>query len=399
MKKVGILYDNISGNTGDVAVGISVRNLLNEIGVEFEELVIGRFNPLDYHTIVIGGGSLLRPGPDYIHDKFRIQGKHVLNCCGINGFPDDLYYLNQYLYLTVRSQGDKNKLNYLSKNVDVVPCTTMLLKDLKEFDLKIDNPSIGIHLSGGIVDEKSVIDYLAKLPYKLYFLPITHYNYDYKFLLKLSSYIKNSVMLPILSPSEIFTLIGKFNYFISSSLHGAIFAYVHNVPFVLYGGPDARINFLLDRGLEKYIFESVDQLKATVDSILNSKISYLEKLNKDLLTLEDHRKKLKEILPGNTFNVIEVDQISHPKNGYDEINFKLYFLQKQNENLMNAVLMHNKELHTQILNQYNTFINKVLPLGTKGRGGYELVMSGIRVFITEGAESFFHKLRYFIRRK
>ena len=47
-KRIGILYDNISGNIGDLAIGISVRKILREIGVEFEELVPGRFNPNDY---------------------------------------------------------------------------------------------------------------------------------------------------------------------------------------------------------------------------------------------------------------------------------------------------------------------------------------------------------------
>jgi hypothetical protein len=48
MRKVGILYDNISGNIGDQAIGISLRKMLGEMGVEFEELVPGRFNLADY---------------------------------------------------------------------------------------------------------------------------------------------------------------------------------------------------------------------------------------------------------------------------------------------------------------------------------------------------------------
>jgi len=52
MKKVGILYDNISGNTGDVAIGLSVKKILRKLGVSFDELVPGRFNPNDYDVIV-----------------------------------------------------------------------------------------------------------------------------------------------------------------------------------------------------------------------------------------------------------------------------------------------------------------------------------------------------------
>jgi len=47
MKKVGILYDNISGNTGDVAIGLSVKKILRQLNVNFDELVPGRFNPND----------------------------------------------------------------------------------------------------------------------------------------------------------------------------------------------------------------------------------------------------------------------------------------------------------------------------------------------------------------
>ncbi|MCD6211170.1 MAG: hypothetical protein J7J01_09895 [Methanophagales archaeon] len=39
MKKVGILYDNISGNTGDVAIGLSVKKILRGMEVDFDELI------------------------------------------------------------------------------------------------------------------------------------------------------------------------------------------------------------------------------------------------------------------------------------------------------------------------------------------------------------------------
>jgi len=52
MKKVGILYDNISGNTGDVAIGLSVKKILRGMEVDFDELIPGNFNPNDYETII-----------------------------------------------------------------------------------------------------------------------------------------------------------------------------------------------------------------------------------------------------------------------------------------------------------------------------------------------------------
>ena len=50
MKKVGILYDNISGNPGDVAIGLSVKKILRGMEVDFDELIPGNFNPNDYET-------------------------------------------------------------------------------------------------------------------------------------------------------------------------------------------------------------------------------------------------------------------------------------------------------------------------------------------------------------
>lgn len=183
MKKVGILYDNISGNTGDVAIGISVRKMLREMGVDFEELVPGRFNPQDYKIIIIGGGHLLRPSPDFFYDKFKVPGPHILNCCGIVDSPDDLHYLDNYLYVTVRSSGDKQKLSYITREIKVVPCTAMLLDDLPSFNLKIHKPSIGVHLCDGVIrNEEELVTYLSNQPFHIYFLPITHYNHDFKYL-------------------------------------------------------------------------------------------------------------------------------------------------------------------------------------------------------------------------
>ena len=58
--KIGILYDNISGNTGDVAIGLSTKKILKELKISFDELIPGRFNPNNYEHIIIGGGYLIR---------------------------------------------------------------------------------------------------------------------------------------------------------------------------------------------------------------------------------------------------------------------------------------------------------------------------------------------------
>jgi len=335
MKKVGILYDNISGNTGDQAIGVSVRQMLDEIGVDYEELVPGRFNPNDYPTIIIGGGHLLRPCPDFFYDKFRVPGKHILNCCGIVGSPDDLQYLNDYLYVTVRSNGDKQKLSYLNREVAVVPCTTMLLKDLPHFDLRIQKPSIGVQLWEGIVDEESFVEYLSNQPFHIYFLPITHYNRDFTYLERLNQMVGNSTLLPILRPEEIFTVIGNFDYFISSSLHGAVFAYVHNVPFVLFCGEDKRQFFMEDRKLDSYLFRNFDELHARFEELQNNKPHYSTALANDFKVLQEHKFKIKDIVPKQVITGAEPVITRHKSRTRNqqailqERNFQVHYLQNQ----------------------------------------------------------------------
>jgi len=310
MAKVGILYDNISGNTGDVAIGLSIKKILREIDVEFDELFPGNFNPSDYDTIIIGGGHLIRPSPDFFYDKFKVPGQHVLNAIGVLDSPQDLHYLEDYKYLTVRSSWDREKLSYLKKEVHVVPCTTMLLEDQEDLPLTIEGPSLGIHLLPQMFNEEQeaqFVEWICALPFKVYLIPITHYNQDYIYLNHLSTRIKNSILLPIMKPLEIFTLIGKFDYFIGCSLHGGIFAYRHNVPFVLFDYNEKMRFFMKDRGLEQFTFTNLNEMMASFDHLLKDTPDYSQKISQDQEILRKHVQHLKEILPSGSPNKTKVD--------------------------------------------------------------------------------------------
>ena len=446
MKKVGILYDNISGNIGDQAIGISVREMLAEMGVDYEELVPGRFNSNDYRTIIIGGGYLLQPSPNFFYDKFRVPGKHILNCCGIVNSPNDLQYLNDYLYVTVRSRGDRKKLSCLSREVIVVPCTSMLLKDLPHFDLKIQQPSIGFQLWEGLTDEKSFVEYLSNQPFHIYFLPITHYNRDFTYLARLSQKVKNSTLLPILRPEEIYTVIGNFDYFICGSLHGAIFAYVHNVPFLLCNSQDKQRFFMKDRRLDNYLFTSFNELKAKFEELQNGKFEYSTALANDFKVLEEHKVRirdivLKQLLVVGTEPVTTQQklQIKNKLARLQERNFQIHYLQKQVESLdaqakelrsslqdrdthianletslqEKGVQINNLEsqiyslesqmqqiqrsIPIQLVNRYEKIIERLLCRGTHRRYYYELGLTGIRVILNEGWRSFWSKFRSWLR--
>ena len=421
MKKVGILYGNIGANTGDLAIGLSVRKILADIGMEFEELVPGRFDPEDYATIIIGGGYLLRPSPDYFFDNFRVTGPHILNSCGIFGFPRDLEYLNDYLYVTVRSSGDKQKLSYLTKEVKVVPCTSMLLGDLPHLDEEVRRGSIAVQLWEGLIDEESLVEYLSSQPFHIYFLPITHYNHDFKYLAKLSQRVKNSSLLPILGPEEVFTLIGKFDYLITASLHGAIFAYVHEVPFILFNSCDKQRFFMEDRKLDGYLFTNFAEMKSTFETLQDIKPDYSTSLHQDFQTLKNHKQTIKDILAtkqlvaaGSKLAVTQTEP-EDLKTRLHLRNLQIRYLQEQ----VRALNIHTKGLETslrvkdsqlhqlqtslqtsivmQLLSKYRRVIEKLLRPSTRRRYYYELGLTGIRVILNEGWRSFFKRAKDWLR--
>jgi hypothetical protein len=297
MKRIGLLYDNISGNTGDTAIGLSVKKILRAMDAEFEELIPGRFNPSEYETIIIGGGHLIRPSPDSFYDKFKIPGRHILNSCGIVGRPRDLQYLGDYRYVTVRSSGDRIKLASLQKEVAVVPCTSMLLDDLPELQILVRPPSLGIQLSPNFLgaNEDKFAKWASSLGLNIYYLPITHYNRDFIYLDRLARKTPTSTLLPIVGAREIFTLVGNFDYFISCSLHGAIFAYVHKVPFILSDSEKNRF-FMEDRGLQRYMFLGFAELRSRLEMILKERPDYSSLVSEDFKILEAHIEMIRQFL-------------------------------------------------------------------------------------------------------
>ena len=299
MTKVGILYDNISGNTGDVAIGISVRKILDDLDVRYDELVPGNFDPREYELIIVGGGHILRPGPDFFYDKFKIAGPHILNAAGILGNPDDLAYLNDYRYVTVRSTRDREKLEQAGIRAEVVPCTTMLLEDAEELPCDTRGPALGIHLLPGMFEsetERMFVEWASALPYRKYFIPITHYNRDYLYLDRICSLVDNSETVPLLSPREISAFIGKMDYFIGCSLHGGIFSYRHNVPFILFDYDEKMRSFMEDRGLERYLFRDAGELIKAFSLMESEKPDYSGKIESDLEVLSRHLDRLGSLL-------------------------------------------------------------------------------------------------------
>jgi GT2 family glycosyltransferase len=367
-KAVGLLYDNISGNTGDVAIGLSVRKILLDLKVPFDELVPGRFNPKDYRTILVGGGYLLRPSPDFFYDKFRISGKNILNACGIFGSPDDLHYLDDYAYLSVRSTGDREKLRYLTNRVEVVPCTSMLLKD-KPLRLRLRRPSLGIHLLPGtrfldVQSQRQFAEYISSLRLNVYFLPVTHYAYDFEYMSRIAAEVPGSHVLPVLRAEEIFALVGKFDYFISSSLHGALFAYLHNVPFIAFDLEKIRF-FMTDRELAQYLFRDFESMKATFESVLNSRPDYSRKVAADYSLLRRHVARIRDILETTRTKTSTVADSRATRRGNlaNQLNAQVQYLQLQNARLVSD--MKKSETKSRLLNRFVEPMDRLLEVYVK----------------------------------
>jgi len=299
-KPIGLLYDNWSGNTGDQAIGLSLKLLMKEFNFRYEEIQIENFDQNNYSVIIVGGGLLLRQTPNSTYDHYKVKGHHILNSMGIYQNPLDLNYLNDYQYVSVRSQGDQQIVGSLKIPVHVVPCTTLLLTDLNNFPIQPLSPSLCIHLLPGAFSDNRTefIEWVKSLPYHIYFLPITHYNNDISYMQSFCANIPNAICYPKMTPMEIFTLLGKFTYVISCSLHGAIFAYKHNVPFTLLSpSHDRKMEFFMkDRHLESYLFTDLVSLKKSFELLTKSRPNYTDLIKKDLAVLDEHKLKIKTCL-------------------------------------------------------------------------------------------------------
>ncbi|HEY0221708.1 MAG TPA: polysaccharide pyruvyl transferase family protein [Lactovum miscens] len=270
MKKVGLLYDSMSDNTGDIAVGIALQQGLAERGVETE--IINPYNSNNikksFDQIIVGGGQLLRNPGDKFYDNFRIKGEFILNSVGVSG-TEDFGYLSDYKFISTRSSRETSILSkYVERErIKTLPCTTTILSSPK-YDLEknigpVDENEIlvGIHLVPDIeVICPDIIDIINDIPYKKIFIPFTHYNHDKSFMENLPIDHKNSFILgENLTPLELHSIIGQMTFTLVCSLHASIFSYSQNVPFLSMYQEKVH-DYFSDRKLEKFIFRSQEEV-------------------------------------------------------------------------------------------------------------------------------------------
>lgn len=268
-KKIGLLWDSISNNTGDRAIGIFLQRVF-----EAESIPYSVVNPLspkldEIAALVIGGGEIIRgPGHPFF-DAFRVPGRHILNSVGVLS-DQDTDYLREYRYVSVRSEKDRQLVGF----GQVTPCVTYLYRDympLRDLPVTIPENAIGIQIHHGSVRNAwPLVKWLREHHVgPTVWLPVTHYNGDLRLMKSIARHVPNTTVLPQMEPDDVFRIIDSFRFFVSSSLHATLFAYAQGVPFIAWTGVEKIKAFLAERNLEQYGFRGKDELSEKLDYAIN----------------------------------------------------------------------------------------------------------------------------------
>lgn len=270
ISKVGLLWDSVSNNIGDKAIGLILERILTQYQIPFRPVNVFGDDLSDLHTLVIGGGELIREPYHPFYRVFRVQGTHILNTIGVTS-GQETDYLKSYRLVTTRSQYDRSKIDYGT----VTPCLTLLygayLPSNDQSPL-IDKDSMGIHIMPDTVDNPlALITLLQKIKNtKIYWIPITYYSMDRNYMETLASHVPDSVVLPEMSPDDVFRTVGKFKAFITTSLHGTLFAYTQGVPFLASRLASKIVAFAEERNLSDCLFQTVEDLALKLPELMNT---------------------------------------------------------------------------------------------------------------------------------
>ncbi|GAA4421521.1 hypothetical protein GCM10023169_14470 [Georgenia halophila] len=261
---VGALYDSISPNTGDSAIGIAVSQELARHGIA-PTRVVAPFDddPGEPGLCIVGGGELIRPSGDPYYDRFRPRGPHVLNSVGVWDTADDLDHLRDYRLVSARSSREVDILRASVPEAELVPCTTTTLvsEPYRIPGLPDDGePVVGIHVVPHTMEQvPEIVEAVNAIEHRKVFIPFTHYNHDDSFMAALPFDRSNAIDLPRLTPPELHSVIGQMTYVLVSSLHATIFAFAQGVPFATVDQLKV-VNYLRDRDLADMVFSDTHSL-------------------------------------------------------------------------------------------------------------------------------------------
>lgn len=284
---VGALYDSVSPNTGDRAIGIAVSQELARHGIRRTE-ILSPFSDADTESrlCIVGGGELLRPLGDRFYDRFRPRGPAVLNSVGVWPDADHLDYLREYRRVTARSSREVDILRSSVPDAELLPCTTTTLRseDFAIPGLPDDGePVVGIQVVPHTLDlVPELVEAVNSIDARKVIIPFTHYNNDDTFMGALPFDRTRTITLPRLEPLQLHAVIRRMSFVVVSSLHATIFAYSQNVPFVT-SHQEKIVNYLSDRGLsDDFVFSDLATLEDAVRRVQENPPDFREAVEKDV---------------------------------------------------------------------------------------------------------------------
>lgn len=332
MKPVGLLVDTVYDNAGDKAIRLAAEKFLGSLRAHYEVV-----NPLEhdvdrYSILLIGGGHLIRDPGDAYYDKFRVAGKHILNTVGVLA-TKSLDYLNDYAYVSVRAEADRDRLSGIDEVV-VAPCISMLLEGAAP-RAAIPSDAGGLHFtsdsigSGG--DIASVVSALRGTAAVC--VPFTHYSGD-EAAMRPFSELANAPMLPYMEPEELLGAISKVRWLVSSSLHATIFAYMSNVPFLAYDGGAGKIReFCVDRGLHARVFGSLDELADKLPSLLEDVADFSQPKAADARRLRAHCEYMRDAMWEAGGVALDLEQWAEASRIHDAVRSRDFIAARHNRRL------------------------------------------------------------------
>lgn len=276
-----LLFDSVSRNTGDIAIGIASKQLLSSFGVD--AVICDPFTSNLPSPLIIGGGELIRPQGDSFYDTFRRPGANILNAVGVWTSADHLDYLNDYEFVSARSSREAEVLGAAVSHAEVLPCATTLLQS-PHVEIPGVDPGetvVGIHMvphALRMID--NLIPIINAIPHKKVFIPFTHYNSDAAFMRTLPFDKSNSVFLDALTPLELHSILGQMSYVLVSSLHASIFSYSQNVPFATVFQKKVEYYFS-DRGLSDHVISNADELQEMITRLDVEKFDFTARIDDD----------------------------------------------------------------------------------------------------------------------
>lgn len=282
--RVGLLFDSVSENTGDIAIGIAGAQEFARHGID-DVVHIDPFSSdlSDVDMVVVGGGELIRPLGDPFYDAFRLRGGSVLNAAGVWDTAEQLDFLKDYDFVSARNTTEAAVLSRFVDDVKVLPCATTTL-EAPHYEIPGALPGeklIGIHVVPHTLTLcPEIVDQINALEGRKVFIPFTHYNYDASFMSALPFEREDAITLPQLSPLELHSVLGQMDFVVVSSLHASIFAYSQNVPFATVHQPKV-LNYFKDRGLERFVFSDVASLAGALTEIQAGEVDFSDLVAKD----------------------------------------------------------------------------------------------------------------------